>query len=54
MARLAGAFTAVSALADAVDALPGDQAHQLRPSTTAAFGALTECEDTATRMAVER
>jgi len=54
LARLATAFTAVSALADSVDALPCDQAHQLRPSTSAALGALTEAEDTATRMAVER
>jgi hypothetical protein len=51
LSRLAGAFTAVSALTDAVDALPADQANRLQPSTSAAFGALTECEDVAAELA---
>jgi hypothetical protein len=53
LARLAEAFTALSALADAVDALPDDQARGVSPSTSAAFGALTEAEDTLTAIVAD-
>jgi hypothetical protein len=51
LSRLAGAFTAVSALMDAVDTLPPRRALRLRPSTSSAFGALTETEDVCQRIA---
>jgi hypothetical protein len=51
LSRLASAFSAVSALMDAVDALPPRRANRLRPSTSSAFGALTETEDVCEQIA---
>jgi hypothetical protein len=50
-ARLGRAFIAVSALTDAVDVLPDDEAALLRPSAAAASGSLTEAEDVLTHLA---
>jgi hypothetical protein len=51
LARLGETFTALSALTDAVDVLPPATAETVRPSTSAAFGALTEAEDVLTDLA---
>jgi hypothetical protein len=54
LTRLAEAFTALSALTDAVDALPAEMAARARPPAGAAFGSLSEVEDILTDMAASR